>query len=74
MVYFQTKKWNLGTFWRVLQCKMLVYFMDIWSILRPFDIFCGHLLDFVVLLSIFPRFGILYQGKSGNHGGWSQKS
>jgi hypothetical protein len=39
---------------------MLVHFMDIWSILRPFDI-C--LLYFVVLFSVF---GILYQEKSGN--------
>jgi hypothetical protein len=30
--------------WRALQWKMLVYFMDIWSILRPFDIFCDHLI------------------------------
>jgi hypothetical protein len=40
--------------------------MTLWSILRlfgnilwPFDIFCGHLV-------YFPRFGILYQEKSGN--------
>jgi hypothetical protein len=39
--------------------------MDIWSILRTFDIlFHGHLLYFVVILSIFPRFGILYQEKN----------
>jgi hypothetical protein len=43
MLYFQTKKRNLGTLWRVLQCKMLVYFMDIWSILRPFGLFFSHL-------------------------------
>jgi hypothetical protein len=42
-------------------------FMHFWSILRlirilylcPFCLFCGH---------IFPRFGILYQEKSGNPG------
>jgi hypothetical protein len=61
MVYFQTKNWNLGTFWRVLQCKMLVYFMGIWSILRPSDLFYGRLLYFVAILSIFPRFGKLYR-------------
>jgi hypothetical protein len=33
----------------------LVYFVTIWSILRPFGIF-------------FPRFGILHQEKSGNPG------
>jgi hypothetical protein len=56
MVCFQTKNPNLGTFWRVLQWKMLVnstyghlvhfyglllYFMDIWYILWSFwYIFC----------------------------------
>jgi hypothetical protein len=30
MVYFQTKNPNLGTFWRALEWKMLVYFMAIW--------------------------------------------
>jgi hypothetical protein len=38
MVYFQTKNRNLGQFWRALQWKMFEYFIDIWSILRPFDI------------------------------------
>jgi hypothetical protein len=32
MVCFQTKNTNLGTFWRVLRWKMLVYIMAIWSI------------------------------------------
>jgi hypothetical protein len=76
MVYFQTKNWNLGTFWRVLQCKIcigvfyghLVYFTAIWSILRPFSLFYGHLFYFVVILYIFPRFGILYLQKAGNPG------
>jgi hypothetical protein len=45
---------------------MLVYFMAIWSILRPFDILCGHLVYFVVLWHIFRRFSMLYQEKSGN--------
>jgi hypothetical protein len=43
MVCFRTKNPNLGKFWRVLRWKMLVYFMDTWSILRSFDIFYGHL-------------------------------
>jgi Mg2+/Co2+ transporter CorB len=30
MVYFQTQHSNWGKFWRVLEWKMLVYFMDIW--------------------------------------------
>jgi hypothetical protein len=48
---------------------MLVYFMDIWSIFRPFDIFYGHLRYFVVIRRyIFPRVGKLNQEKSGNPG------
>jgi hypothetical protein len=38
-------------FWRVLQWKMLVYFMAIWSILRP----CGI---FLVIWYIFSCFGL----------------
>jgi hypothetical protein len=66
MAHFQTQNPNLGTFWRVLQWKMLVHFMTISSILRPFGTFCGRLLHFVVIWYIFPRFGLLYQEKSGN--------
>jgi hypothetical protein len=33
MVYFQTKKLNLGNFWWVLLWKMLLYLMGIGSIL-----------------------------------------
>jgi hypothetical protein len=40
--------------------------MTIWSILRPLETFYGHLLYFVVIWYISPRFGILYQEKSGN--------
>jgi hypothetical protein len=40
--------------------------MTIWSILRPLEIFYGHLVYFVVTCYIFPRFGILDQEKSGN--------
>jgi hypothetical protein len=35
MAYFQTKNSNLGKFWRVLQWKMVVYFMATRSILLP---------------------------------------
>jgi hypothetical protein len=44
---------------------MLVYFMDIWYILRPFGYFYGH---FVVIWLTFSHFGMLYQEKSGNPG------
>jgi hypothetical protein len=37
MVCFQTKNPNWGKFWRVLQWKMMLYFMDTWSI---FTVFC----------------------------------
>jgi hypothetical protein len=68
MVCFQTKNSNLGKFWRVLQWKILVYFIIIWSFLRPLEIFYGHLVYFVVNWYISPRFGILHQEKSGNPG------
>jgi hypothetical protein len=42
-VYIQTKNPNLGIFYRVLGCKMLVNFMTIWNILRPYGIFNGRL-------------------------------
>jgi hypothetical protein len=42
MAYFQTQNPNLGKFWRVLQWKMLVYILAIWSILQLSGIFCGH--------------------------------
>jgi hypothetical protein len=59
MVCFQTKNPNLGKFWRVLQWKMLVYFMDSWSILRSFVIFYGHLVCIVRgNLVYFCNFGI----------------
>jgi hypothetical protein len=60
IVYLQTKNCNLGTFWTVLQWKMLVYFMTIWSILRTFDIFFGHLVYFCRNLVHSPHFGILH--------------
>jgi hypothetical protein len=40
--------------------------MDIWSILRPFDIFYRHLVYFVYNLVHLPRFGTVFQEKSGN--------
>jgi hypothetical protein len=53
MVRFQTKQPNLGKFWRVLQWKMLVYFMETWSILQ----------SFVILMEIWyssSKFGIFF--------------
>jgi hypothetical protein len=42
-----------------LEWKMLVYFVVICCLSWSFGIFCGRLV-------YFSRFGILYQGKSGN--------
>jgi hypothetical protein len=52
------KNSNLDKFWRVLQWTIVVYFIDIWSFLRPFDIFYCHLVYFVVIWYIFPHVGI----------------
>jgi hypothetical protein len=41
MIYFHTKNPNLGTFWRALEWKMLVYFLANWNNLRPFGtVYC----------------------------------
>jgi hypothetical protein len=66
MVYFQTKDPNLGKFGRVLQWNMLIYYIVIWSILWPFYIFDGHVLYFMVIYYISPRFCMLCHEKSGN--------
>jgi hypothetical protein len=58
MVCFHTENPDLGTFWRVLEWKRLIYSLVIWNILRPFGTFYGHLV-------YFPRFGIFSQVKSG---------
>jgi hypothetical protein len=42
--------------------------MTVWSILRPLEIFYGHLEYFVAIWYNFPHFGILDQEKSGNPG------
>jgi hypothetical protein len=65
MAYFQAKNSNLGKFRRVLQWKTLVYFRTIWSYLRPFSIFCGHLVYFMVIWYIFPVL-VCCTKKSGN--------
>jgi hypothetical protein len=42
MVYFKTKKWNWGKFFRAMQWKMLGSLF--YDILRPFDI-CRYFMD-----------------------------
>jgi hypothetical protein len=53
MVYFHTKKLDLGTFLGPWNAEMLVYFISI---------FCGH------IRYIFPRLGTFYQENSCNRG------
>jgi hypothetical protein len=60
MAYFQTQSPILGKFWRVLQWKILVYFMTIWSILPPFGIYCGYLVYFIVIRYILLLCVIFY--------------
>jgi hypothetical protein len=69
MVHSQTKNPNLGKFWRALEWKMLVYFMVICNILRPFGIFYGRL---VIIWYIFPVLVLWSQEKSGNPGGFTR--
>jgi hypothetical protein len=61
-VFFKPKIPNLCKFWRVLDGKMLIYFMaigkifkDIWDILWPFGTFCVHLVHFFLSWYHVPR-------------------
>jgi hypothetical protein len=66
MVCFPNKNPNLDEFWRFLQWTILLYFMAIWSIFRPFGIFYCTMVYFVVMWNVFTCFGILCHEKSGN--------
>jgi hypothetical protein len=70
MAFFETNNSDLGKFWRVLQWKMVVYYLAIRSIFRLYRILCGHLVYFMVIWYIFFRFVILYHEKSGSPGGF----
>jgi hypothetical protein len=59
MVYFQTKKPIWVNFSRVLDWKMLKFFMAIGNIGRTFGIFYDHLVHFVFIWCIFSGFGIV---------------
>jgi hypothetical protein len=52
---FQTKNPNLGKFWGALQWKFLAYVKTIWSILRPLEIFYGHLVYIVTIRYSIPN-------------------
>jgi hypothetical protein len=43
MVYFLTKRPNLGKFWRALEWKRFVYFMTICNALLPLGTFYRHM-------------------------------
>jgi hypothetical protein len=58
MAYSKTKNPNLGKFWRMLEWKMLVCFIAIWPILRPFGKFLSHVVYFMVIWYICPNFGV----------------
>jgi hypothetical protein len=71
MVYFQAKNPNFGKIWRALEWKMLLYFMTIWNIKRPFGIIygltCGQIRRGLWSFGIFfPVLVCLDREKSGN--------
>jgi hypothetical protein len=47
--FFQTKNPNLDKFRGAVDCKMLIYFVAIWNILRTFGTFCVDLVHFVLI-------------------------
>jgi hypothetical protein len=51
-IFFETKNPSLGKFRKVSQWKMLEYFMYIWSILRPLDIFLYILWQFGIFFPV----------------------
>jgi hypothetical protein len=65
MANFQTKNTSVGKFWRNLEWKMLVCFMNIWNSLLPFGIYgCFYSLwSFGIFFSVLV---LLDQENSGN--------
>jgi hypothetical protein len=51
---FSNENPKLGKFWRVLQWKILAYFMSLWYILRLIGMFYCYLVYFMVIWYIFP--------------------
>jgi hypothetical protein len=45
---------KLGQSWRVMQWKMLEYFIDIWTVLRLFGLVYGHLENLGKFGAFFP--------------------
>jgi hypothetical protein len=67
MVYFQAKNSNLGKIWRALEWKTfgIFYGQKFYGRLAYLPN-CHLVIDIVVVLYIFPRFGTLCPEKSGN--------
>jgi hypothetical protein len=68
MVYFHTKNPRLGVFRKALERTTLVYFVAVWNILQPIGCVSCPLDIFWYFGKFSPRFGMLYQEKSGNPG------
>jgi hypothetical protein len=66
MVHFQTKNPNLGKFWRGLNWTMLLFIMDIWTIIRTFVIFNDRLVHFAFIWYSVSGFGAMHREKSGS--------
>jgi hypothetical protein len=62
------KKSKFGQIVEGLAMEVVGIFRAILSILRPYGVRYGHLVQFVVIWYIFPQFGISYLDKSGNPG------
>jgi hypothetical protein len=63
---FSNQKSQFGSILEGLTIEDEIYFMGIWSISRPFGMFNGHLVYFVVIWYNFSRFGVFCQEKSDN--------
>jgi hypothetical protein len=55
MVYLHTKNPNLGIFWRALDWKMLLSFIQIWDNLWQFGRFIVQLVHFFPFWFLVPR-------------------
>jgi hypothetical protein len=53
-MFFLNQNTILGKIRGALEWKMMIYFINIWNILRPFNIFYDHLEYFVVIWYTFP--------------------
>jgi hypothetical protein len=53
---FKPKIPILGTFWRALYWKMLIWFYGRWNVLRTFGISYDHLVHFVFICYVSSRF------------------